>query len=152
IDEFTARLRPVLRFRDAELEGFEDLFKGAEIGAKKEADLTISPEAETIELRGETVHAEFELLDLKRLELPEMNKALFDRIGIESEEELRENIRQTLERQAVYRQRQYARSQVLSKITESANWDLPESLVSRQVENALRREILEMQQAGFTLA
>ena len=35
-------------------------------------------------------------------------------------EELRANIRQTLERQAVYRERQYARSQVLSKITESA--------------------------------
>src|SRR6185312_3959421 len=28
--------------------------------------------------------------------------------------------------------------------------ELPESLVKRQVENALRREILEMQQAGFT--
>lgn len=152
IDEFTARLRPVLRFRDAELEGFETLFKGAEIGAKKEADLTISPEAETIELRGEKVHAELELLDLKRLELPEMNKALLDRIGVETEEELRDNIRQTLERQAVYRERQFARTQVLSKITESANWDLPESLVSRQVENALRREVLEMQQAGFTFA
>jgi trigger factor len=152
IDEFTARLRPVLRFRDAELSNFEELFNGAEIGAKREADLTISPEAETIELRGETVHAEFELLDLKRLELPEMNKALFDRLGIESEDELRNNIRQTLERQAVYRERQFARSQVLSKITESANWELPEKLVTRQVENALRREVLEMQQAGFTAA
>ena len=152
IDEFTARLRPVLRFRDAELDGFDKLFEGAEIGAKKEVDLTISPEAETIELRGETVHAEFELLDLKRLELPEQNKTLYERLGIESETELRENISQTLERQAVYRQRQFARTQVLSKITESANWDLPESLVTRQVENALRREILEMQQAGFTVA
>ncbi len=150
IDEFTARLRPVLRFRDAELTNFEELFKGAEIGAKKEADLKVSPEAETIELRGETVHVEFELLDLKRLQLPETDKTLFDRVGVESEEELRNNIRQTLERQAVYRERQFARSQVLSKITESANWELPEKLVTRQVENALRREVLEMQQAGFT--
>jgi trigger factor len=39
---------------------------------------------------------------------------------------------------------------VLEKITESADWDLPEGTVRRQVENALRREILEMQQAGFT--
>jgi trigger factor len=152
IDEFTARLRPVLRLRDAELDGFEKLFAGASIGDTREADLTVSPEAETIELRGETVHAEFELLDLKRLERPEMGKALLDRIGVESEDELKQNIRQTLERQAVYRERQFARTQVLSKITESATWDLPESLVSRQVENALRREMLEMQQAGFTFA
>ncbi|MGC1274033.1 MAG: trigger factor [Planctomycetaceae bacterium] len=152
IDEMTARLRPVLRFRDAELSNFEDLFSGAEIGAKREADLTVSPEAETIELRGESIHAEFELLDLKRLELPEANKTLFDRIGVENDEELRDNIRRTLERQAVYRERQTARTQVLSKITESANWELPEKLVTRQVENALRREVLEMQQAGFTVA
>ena len=39
---------------------------------------------------------------------------------------------------------------MLEKITESATWELPESLVSKQTENALRREVLEMQQAGFT--
>ncbi len=49
-----------------------------------------------------------------------------------------------------YEQRQAVREQVLEKITESATWDLPEQLVRRQVENALRRTILEMQQAGFT--
>jgi trigger factor len=152
IDEFTARLRPVLRLRDAELDGFGKLFEGAQIGDKREADLKVSAEAETIELRGETVHAEFELLDLKRLQKSDLDKALLDRIGVESEEELRANIRQTLERQAVYRERQFARTQVLSKITESANWELPEKLVTRQVENALRREMLEMQQAGFTIA
>ncbi len=152
IDEFTARLRPVLRMRDAELDGFGKLFEGAQIGDTREADLSVSPEAETIELRGETVHAKFELLDLKRLQTSELDKALLDRIGVESEEELRGNIQQTLERQAVYRQRQFARTQVLSKITESANWELPEKLVTRQVENALRREMLEMQQAGFTIA
>jgi trigger factor len=152
IDEFTARLRPVLRLRDAELDGFGKLFEGASIGDKREADLTVSPEAETLELRGETVHAEFELLDLKRLQTTELDKTLLDRIGVDSEEELRSNIRQTLERQAVYRERQFARTQVLSKITESADWELPEKLVTRQVENALRREMLEMQQAGFTIA
>ena len=39
---------------------------------------------------------------------------------------------------------------MLERITESADWDLPEELVTKQTENALRREILEMQQAGFT--
>jgi trigger factor len=55
-----------------------------------------------------------------------------------------------LQRQVTYDQRQACRRQVLEKITESASWDLPESLVNKQTENALRREILEMQQAGFT--
>jgi trigger factor len=59
-------------------------------------------------------------------------------------------VRKTLERQVTYTQRQSCRAQVLGQITESANWDLPEELVTKQVQNALRREILEMQQAGFT--
>jgi trigger factor len=55
-----------------------------------------------------------------------------------------------LERQMKYEQRQSTRRQVLEQITESASWDLPEDLVAKQVDNALRRELLEMQQAGFT--
>ncbi len=53
-------------------------------------------------------------------------------------------------RQNEWEVRQATRRQVLDKITESATWDLPESLVKRQVDNALRREVLEMQQAGFS--
>jgi trigger factor len=39
---------------------------------------------------------------------------------------------------------------VLEQITASADWELPEKLVMNQTENALRREMLEMQQAGYT--
>ena len=120
LDEVNARLRPVLRFRDAELENFQELFAGKHVGETCESDLKISSEAQSVELRGETVHAKFEILDIKRLELPEMNKALLDRIGAESEEDVRKNVQDTLKRQAEYRQRQFARTQVLSKITESA--------------------------------
>jgi trigger factor len=73
-----------------------------------------------------------------------------DRLGVESEEEFDEEIRGILDRQVTYEQRQTTRRQVLDKMTDSADWDLPEDLVLKQVENALRREILEMQQAGFT--
>ncbi|WP_145260652.1 trigger factor [Calycomorphotria hydatis] len=152
IDEFTARLRPVLRFRDAELTDFDKLFEGEEIDAVKEVELKVSPEAEKIELRGETVTAKFTLLDLKRLELPELNDDLLEKMGVESEDELRKNIRDSFERQAMYQQRQHTRDQVMNQLAESANWDLPEKLVTRQTENAMRREMLEMQQAGYSPA
>jgi trigger factor len=59
-------------------------------------------------------------------------------------------LKSSVARQLEYQQRQETRRQVLDKITASAEWDLPESLVRQQTENALRREILEMSQAGFT--
>ncbi|MSR59041.1 MAG: trigger factor [Planctomycetaceae bacterium] len=143
------RIRPVLRFTDAEVSGFDKLMTGAISGDTRTAKASISSEATQQELRGEPVEITFKISDVQRLRLPELAEFL-EEVSVESEEALRKGIREALERQVTYEQRQVARRQVLEQITASADWDLPESLVSRQVENALRREVLEMQQAGFT--
>ena len=145
-----AQIKPTLQFHDAQFEGFDELFIGATKGDTREADLVVSSEAESLELRGETVHAQFKVLDVKRHQFPELTNEFLDGIGVDSEEDLREEVKAILDRQVTYQQRQTTRQQVLEKITESADWDLPEDLVLRQVENALRRQVLEMQQAGFT--
>ncbi len=150
LEELSLRVRPVLRFQDGELKDFDKLMKGAKPDDVREADLTVSLEADNVAMRGETVHAAFTVLDVKRVNVPELNEEFCTRIGVESEEDLRKRVRESLERQVTYQQRQATRQQVLEKITESADWDLPEDLVRKQVDNALRREILEMQQAGFS--
>jgi trigger factor len=144
------RIRPTLRFTDAEVTGFDGLMQGVRPGDKREITSKISVEASKVELRGEPVTIQFEIKDVQRLRLPELNQEFLDQLNVESEAVLRQDVREILERQVTYEQRQATRRQVLEKITASADWDLPESMVKRQVENALRREILEMQQAGFT--
>jgi len=146
----TVELKPTLRFQDAELADFDELMKGAKAGDRREAEVTVAAESENMEMRGETVQVAFEVKSVNRLEMPELTKEILDRIGVENEGELKDNIRNSLERQITFQQRQTAREQVLSKITASADWDLPEDLVLKQTDNALRREMLEMQQAGFT--
>jgi trigger factor len=144
------RIRPVLRFTDAEVTGFDKLMAGVKPGERREVDSTISVEAPQQELRGEPVKISFEVTDVQRLRLPELTAEFLEQLSVASEEVLRTEIREALDRQVTYEQRQAARSQVLEQITASADWDLPESLVRRQVDNALHREVLEMQQAGFT--
>jgi len=146
----TVRLQPKLEFFDAKLDGFDKLLEGAKAGDTRETEVTISSEAANVDLRGEKVSVKIEVHEPKKLNMPELTKDFLQKLGVDTEEELREQVREMLERQVSFEQRQTARTQVLEKITESAEWDLPESLVSRQVENALRREILEMQQGGFT--
>jgi len=153
INEFSAetvRVRPTLQFPDAELAGFDKLMVGAKEGDTREGQFKISSEAADINLRGETIDAKFQVLSVKRASLPVIDADILARLGSESEEQLRTQVRTTLERQVKYEQRQSCRRQVLQQITESAKWELPEDLVTKQVENALNREILEMQQAGFT--
>ena len=144
------RLKPTVRFRDAEIANFDQLMAGSTPGTVKTAEIVISNEAEQIEMRGEKLEAKITVKQVNRQQLPELNAAFFERIGYGDEQELRDEIQGMLQRQVTYDQRQACRRQVLEKITESATWDLPESLVTKQTENALRREIMEMQQAGFT--
>lgn len=143
-------LLPVLRFEDAEVSNFGELLTGAVAGDRRESETVVSQETESLELRGETVRVEFEVVKVQKPIEPELNSTFLSTIGVESTEEMQTQIRETLERQVTYQQRQAVRTQVLEKITDSADWDLPEDLVRKQVENATRREILEMQQAGFT--
>ena len=149
-DDQKIRIRPVLRFADAAIDGFDKLMQGVRPGDHRDAQTTISVEASAIELRGEPVTIHFDITDVQRLRLPELNQEFLDQLEVESEAALRHELRQVLERQVTYEQRQATRVQVLEQITASADWDLPESMVKRQVDNALRREIFEMQQAGFT--
>lgn len=152
MDDLTLQLRPTLRFPDAELAGFDKLLSGAGPGETRTTRVVISPETETVEMRGEAVTAVVTVKEVKSRRLPEINREFLDRIGYEAEDDLETEILSMLNRQTQYEQRQSTRQQVLAKITESAQWELPEELVRKQVENALRREVLEMQQAGFTTA
>lgn len=143
-------LKPTLALADAELTNFDELLKGVVPGDKRKGEATVAIEAADVEMRGEKVELEFEVNQVLAQVQSELDENLLGAFGASSSEELRQSIMQTLERQLKYTQRQSARTQVLEKITESANWDLPESLVRRQVENAMRRELLEMEQAGYT--
>lgn len=150
ISSIELQLKPIVRFRDAEIQGFDKLMAGAVPGTTKNTEVTISSEAEQVEMRGEKFNVSIVVGEVRRLKKPELNTAFFERIGFNDLESLRNEIRGMLERQVVFEQRQAVRRQVIEKITESATWDLPEQLVMKQTENAFRREILEMEQAGYT--
>ena len=144
------RLRPSLRFQDAVANDFDKLMDGASAGDSRTTEVTISLQSTVVEMRGEKVDVAVTVKEVREHIMPGMDKEFLDQFDCESPEQLDEQIKASLERQVEYQQRQTAREQVLEKITESADWDLPESLVEQQTENALRREILEMTQAGFT--
>ena len=150
IEDIPVPLKPVVRFQDAELPGFDELLAGATPDSVKTTTVVIASEAEQVEMRGETVEVEIRVIKIQQVRKPELNGEFLTRIGFDTEEDLRNEVRRMLERQVQFEQRQATRRQVLEKITASADWDLPEQLVRKQVENALRREILEMQQSGFT--
>ena len=144
------RIRPVLSFRDGKIEGFGKLMVGVEADETRECEAKLTDDAPNVALRGATVTASFEVLEVKRLNLPELTPEFLESIGdFESEADLRDVIRDNLKRQLDYSQHQRAREQVTAALTAAADWDLPPALLERQSQRELQRTVLELRRSGF---
>jgi trigger factor len=149
-DEQTVRIRPILSFRDGQIENFAKLLTGAKAGETRTGQAKLSQDAPNEALRGQSVDADIEVLEVKKLELPELTPAFLDELGgFDSEAELRDAIRDSLQRRLEYHQQQQARKQVLAVLTVAANWDLPPEMLKRQSRRELERSILELRRSGF---
>ena len=150
-EEEVIRLRPVLSFRDGKISDFGQIMKGVKAGETRTAEALLSQDAPNVALRGEKISATLEVLDVKELELPEMDEDFLDSLGgFESEADLRDAVKDQLERQLQYEQHRRAREQVTSALTSSADWDLPKEMLERQSRRELQRAVLELQRSGFS--
>lgn len=149
-EELTLRLRKVLSFRDCRLDDFDQLINGAKGGDRREATVELSQHASNREMRGEQLQIEFEVLEVKKLELPELTEEILAKLGpFGTEEELREGLKTSLERQLVYYQQRQIREQITESLTQSADWELPPDLLKRQSGRELERATLELRASGF---
>jgi len=150
-EEEVIRIRPVLSFRDGRIEGFGDLMVGVQAGETRTAEARLTDDAPNEILRGEIIQAVFDVLEVKRAELPELTREFLEDIGdFESEEELRQAVREGLQGQLEYDQRRRVREQITDALTEAANWELPSEMLQRQSRRELERAVLELRRSGFS--
>jgi trigger factor len=111
----------------------------------------LSYDAPNLALRGQSVTAIFKVLEVKKLEAPELTPDLLEELGGFSDAgDLRDAIRDQLARQLEYEQHQRARTQITAALTEAAKWDLPPALLQRQARRELERAVMELQRSGFS--
>ena len=143
-------VRDKLSLADAEVPGFAKLVAGAKPGKPVTATVTVSSEAAVESLRGKPVTMELEVVEVKKLETPELTPELLAELGpFADAAALRAAIRGQLEGQLSWHQRREVRKQVSSALTASADWDLPPDLLRRQSQRELERAILELRRSGF---
>jgi trigger factor len=147
--ELTLRVDDTVTFRDGVIAHFADKMVGAKAGERREADIQMTAAVAQADLKGQTVTANFEIKDVKKMRLPELTEEFLAPFGVKSAEQLRELLRVSLERRLEYEQRQSARDQVLEQIAASSSWQLPEDLLLRQARKSLGRRVMEMREAGI---
>ncbi len=144
------RLRRVLTFPDARIERIDQILEGVRPGDRRQTELIISDQAPNPRWRGQKVTVIFEVREIKRVELPELNQEFLSRFGFSTEGELRDYLLERLQRQLEYEQRQSARRQIAQLLTQAADWQLPEKMLLRQSRRELERIVLELQRSGFS--
>ena len=151
-DDLQLEVRQNLSFHDGMLFDFQKLVVGAQAGEEREGQVEISESCPTESLRGETVQADHphprgvQVARCRRFtRAAERRSARF-----ESEGDLRDYIREMLERQHRYRQNQKIREQISNLLVEAAEWELPPNLLKRQAGRELERAIMELHSSGFS--
>jgi trigger factor len=150
-NEEVIRIRPVLSFRDGKIAHFDELMAGVRGGETRQGEIQLGDDAPNAALRGQTVTALFEVLEVKKLEVPAITPELLQELGgFRDEAELRDAIRDQLARQLEYEQHRRAREQITAALTVAANWDLPPAMLRRQSHRELQRAAMELQRSGFS--
>jgi len=150
-EEEVIRIRPVLSFRDGKIEGFDKLMDGVTAGETREGQTELTEDTPNAALRGGRITAVFEVLEVKKLELPELDEDLLDELGgFELEADLRDAIKDQLTRQIEYEQHRRAREQITAALTVAADWELPPDLLERQSSRELERAVMELRRSGFS--
>ena len=142
-----------LRVAPAQVEGIilEDLAKtlaGNKTGDSPSVKATVPAAHPNEEWREKEVTVTFDIQEVKRLELPELNEDFAKQEGFESLAEMRELFREHIQSRAVVEQQRAMRQQVKDYLLANTSFDLPEGLTQRHADRLLARRYVELLNRG----
>jgi trigger factor len=150
VKEIEFRLQPELRFQDGRIPEIGKALEGASAGETREVDAQLGTSVADPDLRGKNVKVKVAIHDLKQLRMPEVDQDFLTSIGFDSPDELRDAVRDALNRRIATQQRSAIRRQVLDSLIEATPFELPADLVSRQEKGTISRLAMELRQEGFS--
>lgn len=104
---------------------------------------------ENEKIRNQPITIKIEIGKVERLK-PAEPAQLVQQMGVESEQEMRDQVRKMLEGRKQREQQSDAHEQIANQLVEKVELELPEGLTSRQTERILRRKKLELLYQGKT--
>ncbi len=128
----------------------DEVLVGAQIGDVKEVSVDIPSTYFREEYRGKKVEVQVKVKEIKRLKPAELNEALLEKLGIENEAELRENLRNNLHGKLEQQAQQEMAKQIYDYMLSNIKLDLPTDLVAEQAGNLLQRKHVDLLVQGLS--
>ncbi len=141
-----------LRVQGLQLTGFGDAVAGKGLDETVTFEAQVPEDHENIDIRGKTANFEFTIREIKRLKLPDLDDEFIESLGFESEDELRNTVRSSLESRLSATIAEALRGQVGKHLLENTELEIPEGLSQRQTDRSVGRRMIEMYRAGVPQA
>ena len=136
------------RIQGIPLAGFGEAVVGKAAADTVTLEVTVPEDHENIDARGKTATLEFKINEIKRLELPPVDEEFVSNLGFDTEDELRNTIRSSLETRLDGIIRRGMHDQIGEYLLDKTELEIPSGLSQRQTERSVARRMIEMLQAG----
>lgn len=122
--------------------GFAEALEGATVDESREFDLVVPDEEDYQDARGRTIHFEVTITKVENVTLPALNDDLAARVTKEEETpltllELRQRIRENMQREAERSSEQEYGNEVLGKMVEQAEIRYPDIMVEERIDGLI---------------
>ena len=133
--------------------GFEDQLVGAEIGADVDVNVTFPEQYHSEELAGKAVVFHVHVNSIREKEMPELDEDFVKEVSetANTVDEYKTEIRERLESQAENRAESAFENEVIEKVVENAEVDIPAAMIEDQIDNMLRDMEMRMMYQGMKL-
>ena len=149
----TAENHDLILGSGAFIPGFEDQLVGAEIGADVDVNVTFPEQYHSEELAGKAVVFHVHVNSIREKEMPELDEDFVKEVSetANTVEEYKAEIRERLESQAENRAETAFENEVIEKVVENAEVDIPAAMIEEQIDNMLRDMEMRMMYQGMKL-
>lgn len=121
------------------IDNFEEQLIGLSVGEKKEINVSFPEAYGKEELNGKPAMFEVEIKAIKVKELPELDDEFAkDVSAVDSFEELKENLKKTLEKNNDEKAEREFEEAVITAIIENSKMDVPEVMVSKEIDDMMK--------------
>ena len=149
----TAENHDLILGSGAFIPGFEDQLVGAEIGADVDVNVTFPEQYHSEELAGKAVVFHVHVNSIREKEMPELDEDFVKEVSetANTVDEYKTEIRERLESQAENRAESAFENEVIEKVVENAEVDIPAAMIEDQIDNMLRDMEMRMMYQGMKL-
>ncbi len=130
--------------------GFEDALIGTKKGEKKEITVDFKEDYANSKLAGKSIKFDVEVTDIKVMEVPELNDEFVKGLGADFEtvDILKEKIKEDLVSREEKRIDTDLKNNILEKIADTVDFELPESLVDGEIDASLDNMRQQLYRSG----